>query len=136
MTEETPAEQPEQEIEFHGRKVWVRMPRPEQILVWKRTLTKLQTADTGDWNGEQVLASLERLRKIIDSVLVNQTDIDWLDDEMLAGTIEMRETAAIVTRAIEAFAAGANRETRRAAAKAAPAKKAARKAPARTAGQQ
>lgn len=136
MTEQTeataqPTVMPEQEIEFKGRKIWVKMPSPEQLLVWKRTLTQLQGADVSGWNGDQVMRALERTRLIIDSVIVHQTDKDWLDDEMLAGTIGLMDTAAIINGTVEAFAAAAeaegNRETRRAAAKKTPAKKARRK---------
>jgi hypothetical protein len=121
---------PEQEIEFAGRKLWVKMPSPEQLLVWKRTLKKLQGAEVEGWNGEQVMAALERTRSIIDSVLAHDGDKDWLDDEMLAGTIGLMETAQIIQKTVEAFAQAAeaegNRATRRAAKKA-PAKKATRK---------
>lgn len=133
--DETAEVMPEQEIEFSGRKLWVKMPSPEQLLVWKRTLRKLQGADVEGWNGEQVLAALERTRAIIDSVLAHDVDKDWLDDEMLAGTISLKHTAQLIQMTVEAFASAAeaegNRETRRAAKKAAPAKKATRKKAAR-----
>ena len=126
----TVAVMPELEIDFKDRKIWVKMPSPEQLLVWKRTLTQLQAADVKGWNGEQVMRALERTRLIIDSVLAHQTDKDWLDDEMLAGTIGLMETAALINLTVEAFATAAeqegNRETRRAAEK--PKKKAHRKA--------
>jgi hypothetical protein len=134
MTEaETQAAQaatiPELEIPFAGRQLWVKMPSPEQLLVWKRTLVQLQGADVTGWNGEQVMKALERTRLIIDSLLVHDTDKDWLDDEMLAGRIGLRDTAGIINGAVEAFASAAetegNRSDRRAAAK--PAKKATRK---------
>jgi len=129
MTEQEAAPEtqvPEREIEFMGRMIWVKMPRPEQILVWQRTLKQLQAPDVA-WNGEKVLAALERLRKIIDSVLLNRVDVDWLDDEMLAGTIGLEQTTSLVPASMEAFATDGNRATRRAAKKTAPAKKAVRK---------
>jgi hypothetical protein len=126
---------PEQEIEFAGRTLWVKMPSPEQLLVWKRTLRKLQGAEVQGWNGEQVMAALERTRSIIDSVLAHDVDKDWLDDEMLAGRVGLKDTAQIINATVDAFATAAeaegNRETRRAAAKKAPAKKATRKKAAR-----
>jgi hypothetical protein len=138
MTEQTeateaaaPVEMPaEKEIDFQGRKLWVRLPRPEALLVWKRTLAKLQNLDTGDWNGEQVMAALERTREIIDSLLVHEIDKDWLDDEMLASRLGLIETAQIINLTVEAYQADDNREARRAAKKA-PAKKATRKKAAR-----
>jgi hypothetical protein len=122
---------PELELEFQGRKMWVRMPSPEQLLVWKRTLVQLQGADVSGWNGEQVMKALERTRMIIDSLLVNKVDVEWLDDEMLAGRMGLMDTAGIINGTVDLFAEAAqaegNRETRRAAKK--PGKKAVRKAP-------
>ena len=122
MTDETPATVPEQEIAFLSRKMWVRMPSPEQLLVWKRTLNQLQTADISGWNADQVMRALERTRMIIDSVLANRIDIDWLDDEMLAGNVGLKDTAQIIQLTVQAFTTAAetegNRETRRAAKKA------------------
>lgn len=139
MTEQPPAATaaaelpPELEIPFAGRQFWVKMPTPEQLLVWKRTLRQLQGADVSGWNGEQVMKALERTRLIIDSLLVHEVDKEWLDDEMLAGRLGLMDTAGIINGTVEAFATAAeqegNRETRRAAAKKTTGKKAARKAP-------
>lgn len=133
--ETTPATMPEQEIEFRGRKMWVHMPTPEQLLVWKRTLTQLQRVDEStEWTADGVMSLMDRTRRIIDSVLVHRVDKDWLDDEMLDGTLSltsMLDTGGIINKAVEAFATAAeaegNRETRRAAKKTSPAKKAVRK---------
>lgn len=148
MTEqETPAAEnayelpPELEIEFRGRKLWVRLPTPEQILVWKRTLGQLQSAEVDGWNAEQVMAALERTRRIIDSVLVHRVDIDWLDDMMLSREVDLKGTAEIINKTVEAYAEVAEaeraehgtRSERRAAAIKKSGKKAARKAPTRKA---
>jgi hypothetical protein len=136
-TEAEEATTPELEIEFMGRTLWVRLPKPEQLLVWKRTLKQLQGAEVDGWNAEQVMAALERTRRIIDSVLVNPVDVTWLDDEMLDGRVDLKGTAEIINKTVEAYAEAAEREKaehgtraeRRDAAK----KKAARKAPGRKA---
>jgi hypothetical protein len=127
---------PELDITFRDRKLWVRLPTPEQILVWKRTLTQLQSAEVDGWNAEQVMAALERTRKIIDSVLVHRVDVDWLDDQMLERKIDLKGTAEIINRTVERFAEAAEAERaehgtraeRRTVAKK-TGKKAARKAP-------
>jgi hypothetical protein len=68
------------------------------------------------------MAALERLRKIIASLLVNQTDVVWIDDQFLEGTLNFRTLAPFVNQAALAFqqviAESGNRETRRAAKKA------------------
>jgi hypothetical protein len=127
---------PELEIEFRGRRMWARLPKPEQILVWKRTLRQLQDADVEGWNAEQVMTALERTRRIIDSVLVNSEDVTWLDDEMLDGRVDLKGTSEIINRTVEAYAEAAEREkaengtrAERRAAKKTTGKKAARKAP-------
>lgn len=133
---------PELPIEFKGRQLWVRMPSPEQLLVWKRTLKQLQEAQVNDWNAEQVMIALERTRKIIDSVLVNKADVVWLDDEMLEGNLKLIDTAEVIQKTVDAYADAAERERaengtraeRRAATAKKPGKKAARKAPGRKAG--
>ena len=121
---------PELEIPFAGRTLWVTMPSPEQLLVWRRTLRQLQKVDVKSWSAEQVMTALERARKIIDSLLVNKADVTWLDDEMLEGRVTLMNAAEIINTTAAAFAEAAeregNRETRRAAKKT-PAKKAARK---------
>jgi hypothetical protein len=128
MTEPTEDTQvPEREITFHDRQIWVKPPKPEQLLVWQRTLKRLQQPGL-TWTGESVMAALERLRLIIDSVILNQVDKDWLDDQMLAGNLEMKDTSEIVHLTIDAFGQPTNRAERRTTAKkAAPAKKAVRK---------
>lgn len=135
MTEETETAAPEaapmREIEFYGRTMWVHLPSPEQLLVWKRTVARLQELNPASWTGDEVLAALERARRIVDSLLEHEADKDWLDDQMLDRKITSRQTTEIITKAVEAFAdqSDDNREARRAAKKA-PAKKAARKRPA------
>ena len=126
-----PVEIPEREITFLGRQVWVKMPRPEQLLVWRRTLTQLQGVDpnTG-WTADSVMAAMERLRKIVDSILANKADVEWIDDLFLDGTLTFQGLVPIINLTVQAYADAAeqegNRETRRAAKKA-PAKKATRK---------
>jgi hypothetical protein len=133
MTEQTDAA-PELPITFRDREIYVRLPSPEQLLVWRRTIRHLQGTGADGMNGEQAMAALERAVKIINSMMVNRIDIDWLDDEMLDGSVKLPDAQQILVSAIDAFAdaAGAegNRETRRAAKKA-PAKKATRKKAAR-----
>jgi hypothetical protein len=127
--EHAPADpqRPERQIVFRGREMWVRPPKAEQILVLQRTMRQLQQVNGQDWTGHQVLAAAERLRKIVDAVIVHRTDIDFLDDLMLEGELDIQESVEIVKMTIDVFAEDGNREQRRATAKKAPARKAARR---------
>lgn len=108
MTEQTSGgtekiQLPTTDIEFRGRTIAVRMPRPEQLLVWRRTLRGLQSANPEGWSGDEIMAALERSRKLVDSLLVNHADVDWLDDEMLDGAVTLPDTNAIILDAMKAF---------------------------------
>jgi hypothetical protein len=108
------------QIEFRGRTMRVVMPAPEQILVWRRIHVRLEQANIDKWNGQEVLDALDKVRTIIDTVLVDQADIGWLDDEMLAGRLTIREASAILVDAVKSFQ---NRSQRRAAKTAGPARR-------------
>lgn len=131
VTEQAAPEMPEASVPFRGREVWVRMPRPEQLLVWQRTLDKLQNAgpDT-NWTASTVMVALERLRKIVDSILVNEADKTWIDDQFLEGTMQFTELVPLVNLTAEKFAEMAEQEAPNRAARRAKksGKKAARKA--------
>jgi hypothetical protein len=127
--EEAPVELP---VILRDREIFVRMPTPEQLLVWQRTVTRLTEAPVNaSWTGSEVMAALERLRKIVDTMMVNRADRDWLDDQFLEGTLDFKGLAPFitdVTTAFQEFAAAQVQETgTRAERRAKPAKKAARK---------
>lgn len=123
---------PEVEVQFQGRGIWTRMPTPEQLLVWDRTVRNLTEAPPDEsWTGSQVMKSLDRLRRIVDTILVNKIDIEWLDDQFLDGTLTFKGLAPFIALVVDGFAdaaeqanATSNRAARRAAK---PAKKATRK---------
>lgn len=130
VEEETPDVPVELPVMLKGREIYVRMPSPEQLLVWERTVKRLTEAPVNaSWSGSEVLAALERLRRIVDTLMVNRTDVDWLDDQFLDGGLNFQALAPFIAEVVTAFqefaAANGNREERRTAAK--PAKKAARK---------
>lgn len=123
-------EMPSLPITFRGREMYVVMPNPTQLAVWKRILQRLQNTHEADWTAEAVVDSLAKLVRIVETLLVEQVDRSWLEDELLDGTLDFPKLAPIITLATEAFqqaAEGNNRESRRAAAKKTPAKKAALK---------
>jgi hypothetical protein len=121
----------ERSITFRGREIWVKLPSPEQYLVWQRSIKMIEKMEDSeaDWNASQVLRALERGRGIIDSVILNEPDKEWLDNQWLDGAFGLVETVQILQLATEAFAEDdtANRATKRAAKKAAPKKTVRRK---------
>lgn len=103
----------------------VQMPAPEQILVWQRSIRRLQQTSDNSWDGESAMKAMERMRKIIDSIL-SPEDVEWLDERMLDRETTMQECSQIVVDAIKAFSdepEPANRAQRRAAPRKAAARK-------------
>lgn len=95
---------PEVAVMFRGREIFAKMPSPEQLLVWQRTIDRLTKAPVdAKWTGREVMAAMERLRLIVDSLL-NPSDIDWIDDQFLAGTLEFRTLAPLIELITDAFA--------------------------------
>ena len=127
-TEQSTEERETREVEYLGRTWTAVMPAPEQLLVWQRTLSRLSGETMEGWDGARVLQALDRLRKIVDSVLSPQ-DVDYLDDQMLMGDFKLEQAHGLMMEVIRAFKVN-NREDHRAAAKPAPA---ARRAPAKKA---
>lgn len=122
-------EYPTAVITFKGREIQVKIPSPEQLLVWRRTMRGLQTANPDDWGSTEVLDALERTRRIVDSLLDKET-VTWLDDEMLSGDVGFQDLSEIILEATRVFG---RRETpgkkpAKTAAKKKPVKKATRKA--------
>ena len=122
---------PEVEVQFMGRTIWTHMPSPEQLLVWDRTVRNLTEAPPDEtWTGSQVMKSLDRLRRIVDTILVNKADVEWMDDQFLDGTLTFKGLAPFIALVVDAFADAAeeaNATSNRAARRAKPAKKATRK---------
>lgn len=129
MTEPQAEEIPVLPITFQDREMFVTMPSPTQLAVWKRILQRLQSTPENQWTADAVVDELSRLHRIVETLLVETADKRWLEDEMMDGRMDFQGLAPIVTLSVEAFQAAAegnNRESRRAAKKA-PAKKAALK---------
>jgi hypothetical protein len=125
MTERQREEPELKQISFRDRDITVCLPTAGQLMVWQRTIKQLQNQDTGAWDGEQALAAMERAGKILDTVVVDRTDRDWLDDLTLDGEIDLPERAEIIKLTVQAFG---TQEEQTPARKAAPAKRARRKA--------
>lgn len=117
----TKVEAPEAEapktIEFLGRTLQVKPPTAEQLLAWERLLVKLEKVAQSDATAETVRALFGRITRIIDSVVVDEEDREWLEDGRMDGTVTIENSSQIVLDALEAYGADvaqpANRAARR-----------------------
>lgn len=115
------APEPKQ-VSFGGRDLTVSMPTPEQLAVWQRTAKRMTGVDTANLTGEEAMKLLDRGLRVIQSVLPDEADREWLEDELLDGNLTLEAAAGIVTKAVAAH----NTNGKAAAPTAGPVKKARR----------
>lgn len=111
------ADEPEvREITFRERVLLVKMPSPEQLVVWKRIATQIERLNEApDSSAYSYIKMIDRSRSVIDSVLVSENDKDWLDDLLLEHGLTLNEAMDIIIKTIEAFTPEQNRAEKRAA---------------------
>lgn len=97
------AESSEKTVTFQGRVMAVKLPTGEQLAAWQRIITRLEDAKAEDMSAAQALKLLDRAARIIDSVLVDEADIDWLEDGRIDGTVQTQEALSIVVDAVKSF---------------------------------
>lgn len=125
------AAQPKGTIVFRGRTMAVRRPEAEQIAVWKRIADRAAAFrdesdtpklcpeckgsgcetchNTGSAHTTTVLKMFDRALKIINSVLVDEADRDWIEDQLLEGQVDLQGAAEIVSLAVRQMTASAGR---------------------------
>lgn len=87
-------------VTFKGRKIRVRTPSPEQVMVWQRVLNQISDAGN-NVTGEEALSMMNRARKIVDSILVDDRDKEWLDDQMLDGTMFFDDLGDLMVKSVK-----------------------------------
>ena len=118
---EAPAPVADKVVTFQGRDIKVKCPTEEQIFAWERLLSKMETMAKEAATVDTARILLNRCNKIIDSVIADPEDREWMEDGRLDGTISMKDAAKIVIDALAAYeselgTAPTNRAARRAKA--------------------
>lgn len=85
-------------VPFRGRNIKVSRPTEAQMAVWQRIANRLSTTTPSDAS-----KILDRYFTIVDTILVDEVDRDWLEDQMLGGQIEIQDASDIVLAAVKLF---------------------------------
>lgn len=113
----TPTEEPKT-ITFLGRTMAVKLPTPDQIVAWESLLRRLKALDPETATGEQALKLLSRSNRIVDSLIVDDDDKEWLEDGRIDGTVTTENSQQIVLDALKAYEMDAPEPANRAARRA------------------
>lgn len=121
--EDAPA--PAGSITFHDRVIAINRPTSDQLAVWKMVADRAQAAarelatnpnkpctackgsgcdecgQTGSSSLATVLKLFRRAMTIISSILVDEADRDWLEDELIAGRLDLVGASEIVSLAVQ-----------------------------------
>lgn len=112
------------ELEFVGRRVLVKLPTAEQLTIYRRLSREFQDLSRDGaadrLSLDEALRHLGRATRLVQSILAEDRDREWLEDQLLDGKITMQQCTGLLRDAFkrlnakaEAQAAGANRATRR-----------------------
>lgn len=100
--EQVPADE-RKTIVFQKRTIAVRLPTPDQLVAFRRVFARLESARATEMDGERALALLERAAKVVDTVIADEVDRDWLDDQRLEGAATTEDIMPIIINAISAY---------------------------------
>lgn len=107
-------------VTFRGRTMKAVQPEPEQLVVWQLTQKRLENLDPATATNQQVATLIGRALRVIQSVLADDADKDWIEDQILDKTLNLTGAMPIITTALTMFAEkhrGQNSGTARAAGK-------------------
>lgn len=114
-------------ITFRGRVMAFQRPSPDQLAVWKMIADRAQRIGrdlatpkpcpdcqgkgcdecqgTGSAHTVTIFKLFNRAMAIVSSVLLDEADKDWLEDELIAGRVDVRAASEIVNLAVAAMVA-------------------------------
>lgn len=110
-------------VTFHGRPMLVRVPEPEQIVIYQRVAAQFQERTAkGPIGGPEAVALYDRALKVITSLIIHHDDVVYIEDLLLERKTNLAGCTPILTDAVSALREAnphlnANRETRRERAK-------------------
>ena len=90
-------------VTVKGRVIEVCRPTDEQLFAWDRVLRKLERAAKEIENANQARRLMEKCDAIINSVIANEEDRDWLEDGQLDGSLTLQDAGHIVLDALKAY---------------------------------
>jgi hypothetical protein len=94
------------ELPFHGRKVTVIRPSSEQLAVWQIYLDRLQgTGGQTKPDPRTMVKLLGRLVTLTQSLLVNEADKTWIEDQLLDGHMKLPDAVQLVQLTTQKFGA-------------------------------
>lgn len=94
-------------VPFKGRTIMVKLPTPEQLTMYRRLSRQFQDmARTGaaeHMELDEALRQLDRATRLVQSVMADADDREWLEDMLLEGNVKMEECSTLLREAFTAL---------------------------------
>jgi hypothetical protein len=88
-------------LELNGRIIRVKMPTPEQLVMWQRIASRLTGTDTTSVDPMRVMKMIDQIVSIFRTVMVDDADGDWMEEQILYGTLDFAKAATFVSDAVQ-----------------------------------
>lgn len=104
MTEQAaPPSAPERLITFRERQMVVTFPSPDKLLVIKRSAARIAAMPENDWTAPEVMRAAEQAYRVVESLLADRADREWIEDQIMDGAMDLEQSMEIIRLALEAF---------------------------------
>lgn len=95
-------------MKFNGRDVEVKVPTPDQLAIYRRLSKQFRVAsDTigtdGAISADKASHLFEKMFSVITSIVVLPEDVDFIEDEVMAGKATLIDILPVFTTGIEAL---------------------------------
>jgi hypothetical protein len=102
-TETAVSELESRPVDLFGRPVRVRRPTAEHIAVWQRLAKQWAALGSGAMSNGDAMALLDRAMRIVETILADRADWEWLMDQMLEGVLKLDQVVGIVGLTVDAY---------------------------------
>lgn len=90
-------------VTLKGRVIEVKRPTDEQLFAWDHVLRRMEAMGEHIENADQARKLISKCMSIINAVIVNEDDRDWLEDGRLDGSITLSDAGALVLDALKVY---------------------------------
>lgn len=101
-------------IEVRGQQVEISKSSPEQLAMMRITGNRLSRLDPNNITPEEVIRAYEKVVQVVTALPVDRGDRDWFEDLLVSKEMDLEEASGVMDLAAAAWAAGGNRQERRA----------------------
>lgn len=95
---------------WRGRQLLAKLPTEEQLAMMRRLAVRFESASQSA-TAETLIKLSDRAITLVCTVLTREQDVEWIEDELLAGRVRLPDTVQMVQEAMQAVRDYAEQQT-------------------------